>query len=252
VTLRGAPVELVFFDVGDTLMRPDPSWAEIYLRVCRAHGIDASPEALGTALREALAGEAWNTEGPFEATAEASWARILVFDRAVMAALGHRDVPESFFRALEAAFAARDAWHVFPDVVPSLEALAAAGVRRAVISNWLWGAPDLLHALELASRFEELVISARVGYQKPNPGIFRHALEVTGVAPEAALHVGDSYAADVVGASGVGISPVLIDRDGRIEGSAVSEPGGPRAPVVRDLYGLLDLLGVPRPLAALG
>ena len=35
---------------------------------------------------------------------------------------------------------------------------------------------ELIHDLELARHFEKLVISARVGFQKPNPGIFQHAL----------------------------------------------------------------------------
>ena len=72
-----------------------------------------------------------------------------------------------------------------------------AGIRLCVISNFVWGAPELIHDLELARHFETLVISARVGFQKPNPGIFQHALEQMQVAPERAMHVGDSYRADV-------------------------------------------------------
>ena len=75
--------------------------------------------------------------------------------------------------------------------------MRAAGMRLCVISNFVWGAPELIHDLELARHFEQLVISARVGFQKPNPGIFRHALEPMNVEPERAMHVGDSYRADM-------------------------------------------------------
>jgi hypothetical protein len=90
------------------------------------------------------------------------------------------------------------------------------------------------------------------GHQRPGrlpeaaPGIFRHALERMGVHPSEALHVGDSYAADVVGARRVGIRAVLIDRNGATRRGSVSS-ATTRTAGDRDLYGLLDLLGVDRP-----
>ena len=242
---RGSrPPEIVFFDVGDTLVRAEPSWADVYLSVCAAHGLELDRSRLEAALVEATKG--WDQLGPFEASEEASYRRIKAFDGAVLASLGHPDLPDSFFRAIEGAFASLSAWHIFPDVFPVLDALEAAGVRRAVISNWLWDAPELLHGLRLASRFEALVISARVGYQKPHPAIFRHALEVTGTGAERALHVGDSYRGDVLGARSVGIAPVLIARS---HSDGARPRNGPPAedpvPVIADLYGLLELLDLP-------
>src|SRR3712207_7887018 len=48
-------------------------------------------------------------------------------------------------------FAQVSAWHVFPDARPALDALAEAGIRTGVISNWTWSAPELLHDLDLRS-----------------------------------------------------------------------------------------------------
>ena len=53
-----------------------------------------------------------------------------------------------------------------------------------------------------------------MGRGKPHSPIFLTALERAGVEPHEALHVGDSYASDVLGAQGVGIYPLLLDRDG--------------------------------------
>jgi putative hydrolase of the HAD superfamily len=151
---------------------------------------------------------------------------------------------------VEVAFSRASAWHVFADVEPAVEALTAAGLRLAVVSNWLWGGSELIHTLELARHFEALIISARVGYQKPHPRIFEHALEVLDAEPGTAVHVGDNYRADVVGARRVGITPVLIDRRGADAARASLEHGEPDLPLVRDLFELLDLLGVDRPAAA--
>lgn len=242
--------EVVFFDLGDTLVRAHPSWAGVYRQGLSEWGIDVPEDELEQALYEATQSDAWTFEGPFEATEEASYERIKHFDAVALAKLGCRDLPDGAFRSIEAAFERATSWHIFGDVEPAIEALDAAGPRLAVISNWLWGGPELLHSLRLARHFQALIISARVGYQKPHRRIFEHALEVMAVAPEQAIHVGDNYQADVVGARRVGIKPVLIDRRARDPASIRAEHGDSDLPIVHDLLGLLDLLGVARPAAA--
>ena len=233
--------ELVFFDIGDTLIRVDPSWTGAYLAAATSWGLDVDGDVLATAFAMALGEGLWDAPGPFEATPEASYQRIKQFDVRAMALLGYHDLPDSFYRHLGRFFEHRAAWHVFPDAQPVLEALTAAGIRRAVISNWVWVLPELLHDLQLAHHFETIVASARVGYVKPQREIFAHAIELTGVQPERAVHVGDNPDADVAGATALGIHPVLLDRVGHF---AAGLPDRPDVPVVRDLYGLLPLLGV--------
>jgi len=240
----------VLLDVGDTLVRPDPSWRDVYARVFVDHGIEATAEAFGAAFRSAW--DEWAQEGPFEATEEASFQRLMALDRIVFGRLGYPDLPESFFREVDEAFQHRSAFFVFPDVIPALDALRKAGLRLAVVSNWGWAAPELLQTLELARHFEVLSISARVGYQKPHPAIFEHALELLAVGPSEVLHVGDDPTADVEGARRAGIAPILIDRHGRLDrplGAGVEVDG---VPVIADLGELLDLLGITRPAALTG
>jgi FMN phosphatase YigB (HAD superfamily) len=70
------------------------------------------------------------------------------------------------------------------------------------------------------------------------------------VSPAEAVHVGDSYQADVVGARRVGIRPVLIDRRLADPARAREEHSDPELPVISDLLQLLDVLGIPRPAPA--
>ena len=58
------------------------------------------------------------------------------------------------------------------------------------------------------------VASAEVGSAKPDARIFQIALEIAGVPPHAAWHVGDTPEADVEGARAAGLRPLLIARDG--------------------------------------
>jgi putative hydrolase of the HAD superfamily len=240
--------QVLFLDVGDTLIRAHPSWAGVYRQGLLESNIDISEKDLERALlQETQVGAWWNIEDPFEPTEQNSWDRILAFDAAVLARAGHPDMPDAVFRKIEDAFARRSAWYVFPDVMPALDALLDAGIRLCVISNFVWGGPELFHDLELATKFDALVVSARVGFQKPNPGIFKVALEQMQVEPAEAWHVGDSYRADVVGARRVGITGVLIDRYGKDPARVREEHADAELDVVTDLFELLDLLGIERP-----
>jgi len=238
------PPRIVFFDVGDTLVRVDPSWSAIYLRACREFGLDVGETALEEAVSRATAAGFWDSGGPFEATVEASYQRIKVFDERVMTSLGHGDLPDRFYRRLGELFLDVEAWHVFPEVRGVLNVLGDAGVRCSVISNWVWGLPELLHDLDLAHHFEHVVVSSRVGFDKPHAGIFRHALDLAGVAGSEAVHVGDNPANDVAGARAVGIRPILVRR--RTEGTDAlrADPALSDVSIISDLTELPPLLGL--------
>jgi putative hydrolase of the HAD superfamily len=248
VPARLTPPDVVFLDLGDTLVRANPSWADVYQRTFPEFGISVTRDAFRSAFEQVF--EEGEDEGPFEASAEASYARLVSLDGRVFAKLGYPDLPPEFFRRVEAVFSERNSWWVFPDVVPCLDALRAAGIRLGVISNWSWQAPELLHDLELARHFDAMIVSARVGYLKPHPRIFEHALEVVRVPPQRAMHVGDSVGADIRGAQAVKIAPVLIDRHTHSHVGDVVRHAPEGVPLVEDLYGLLDLIGVPRPETA--
>jgi putative hydrolase of the HAD superfamily len=243
---------VVFLDLGDTLIRAHPSWSAVYRRVLAEHGVDVEPDALRAALDRTFGHNGSHIEGPFEASESASYQRLKEFDTRVLEALGAPVPDDGFFRSLEAAFSERAAWWIFEDVPGALDVMQAAGIRLALISNWGWAAPELMHTLALARHFEALIISDRVGYLKPSAGIFQHALEVMRVTAADAIHVGDSVPADVIGAHGVGIRPVLIDRATHVHGGLGDPPDAspPHVPRISDLWDLVELLGLDRPVAA--
>lgn len=246
MTIKTNP-SVVLLDVGDTMARADPSWHEVYATVFERYGVVADSDAFGAAFRAAW-GE-WGHEGPFETSEEASFQRLTEFDQLVFDRLGYPDLPERFFRDVDEVFRERSAFYVFPDVIPALEAMRAAGLRLGVVSNWGWSAPELLQTLDLAQYFETLSISARVGYVKPHEAIFEHALDQLSIGPGEAIHVGDDREADIDGARRAGIEPVLIDRKARTGPPLAAGPSGSEPSRIADLGELLDLLSVARPAA---
>ncbi len=90
-------------------------------------------------------------------------------------------------------------------VGPMLERLADR-YRLAVLSNWPLALTidRFVEAAGWDRWLTAVFVSQRVGTIKPHPEIFRIAAEGLGAAPSAILHVGDDWAADVVGAKEAG------------------------------------------------
>ena len=109
---------------------------------------------------------------------------------------------------------------LYDDVVPTLQQLKEDGFKLVIVSNWDTPLDPLAERLGIAHYFDIIVAShdERVRSAKPDPHIFEYALNAVGVSAEEAVHVGDTYEADIIGAQGVGIRPILIDRIGSQEG----------------------------------
>jgi putative hydrolase of the HAD superfamily len=131
-------------------------------------------------------------------------------------------------------------FRAFPDVGPALAALKQRRHRLVVVSNWDVSLHAVLERLSIAPLLDGIITSAQAGARKPDPAIFDRALRVAGVAPDHAIHVGDSLEEDVAGARRSGIEPVLIRRDGTITSADV-----------RTIASLADLVGGRPPLPPL-
>jgi len=101
---------------------------------------------------------------------------------------------------------------VDPDAPPLLRDLKRRGLRLGVISNWSQDLPEYLAGLGLDRYFEAIIASDAVGSSKPHREIFLRGLSALNCLPKRAVHVGDDYWADVVGARGLGIRAILVDR----------------------------------------
>jgi putative hydrolase of the HAD superfamily len=243
-----APLRAVFLDIGDTVMRPNPSWEHVYAIAFQEYGVEVEVEALHAALRRAYHHGGFGFDDGFEPSEETSFARTMQIDRAALADLAIEPMPEAFFRRLSELFMLTSNWHVFPDAQPALEALRARGLVVGAVSNWVWQLPELLHALRLVRHFDFIAASSRIGFEKPHPGIFDWALTRAGVEAGEAIHVGDHLDADVEGARRAGIQPVLIDRRDRFAAGEIPD----RTPLIRSLAELIPIVDARLPARVAG
>ena len=114
--------------------------------------------------------------------------------------------------ALETAFVGTGI-ELWEDSLPVVSELRARGVKTALISNCSHSTRGIVDRLGLEDAFDEIVLSFEVGLRKPDPEIYRIALERLGVAPERSVFV-DDQPAYCDGAAALGIATFLIDRSG--------------------------------------
>jgi putative hydrolase of the HAD superfamily len=112
-------------------------------------------------------------------------------------------------------------FRAYPEVPDVLGRLRAGGARLAVVSNWDVSLHDVLERTGLRPLVDAVVISAELGVAKPDPAIFRAALDRLGAAADGAVHVGDSLEHDVAGARAAGLEAVLVARNGAAAPSGV-------------------------------
>jgi FMN phosphatase YigB (HAD superfamily) len=97
------------------------------------------------------------------------------------------------------------------DVRRLLPALKETGYILAVISNRDKPFHELLASHSLSEYFHFSLAAGEVDIYKPDPGVFKHALERGKVTAQETVYVGDNYFADVVGSRRAGLHPVLYD-----------------------------------------
>ncbi len=107
--------------------------------------------------------------------------------------------------------------------------------RIGVISNADGKIEQVLAKCEIAHCFLTITDSGLVGFEKPRPEIFRHALASLNVKPQESLYVGDVYAVDYLGATAAGMQAILMDVSG-----AYRDKGVPRVESLEQLQSLMQ------------
>lgn len=219
LTLPG-PIELVTFDLYDTLIELNPTRWERLASVAQRQGIDADPDVLREADRPAedyftIENGAWPIRDRTQEERETF--RLELMRRWLEAAELPHD-PETV-RALRHAYISEfeeksDHHHyrLFPDVMPALRTLRKAGIKTALISNADEDVTVIAVHFAFAPLMDLIVTSALVGYEKPDARTFYAALDPLRVDPARSVHIGDQPKSDVVGARSVGMNAVLLDR----------------------------------------
>ena len=220
---RRAPPKAISFDLDGTLLDGSP-WRDVIRSTCdqiaaTLPGLDATrlfeananvweryfPQVeddwvLGTLDGNALTREAW---------------------RRTLLACGSEDEGATVFAAEIYLRNRRHALRLFDDVRPMLTALRRQCTFALVTNGASDTQRDAVEVLGLEGELSAVVISAEVGIAKPDPAIFRVAVDRLGIGREHLWHVGDNLHTDVAGSQSAGLTAVWLNRQAarRTEGN---------------------------------
>ena len=205
-------IKAIFFDWMNTLTHAEPDRHEQFCQIARELGVDLSPQKVMQGIY--AAGSQLPAGAPYR------WQESHdpeIFIRYIEIILGEAGVKLRRDKVLEilkklSQSARKETYVLYDDVLPNLKRLKARGFIVGLITSLTKDMNLICSDLGLTSYVDFVVTSKEVGADKPEPPIFLAALERAGVRASEAVYVGDQYETDVVGARGVGISPVLIDR----------------------------------------
>lgn len=209
-------IRAILFDLDGTLRINLPPAGEVFAECVKGMGIEASQEDLTRAERWehfyfANSLEIQEDNKKYEGDDKGYWVN---FTKRRLVALGvHRN------RASEIARFVSDCMESNYDPKPSLpdglhellKNLKEKGYVLGVVSNRGEPLHEELESLGLKDYFQFSLAGGEVESFKPDPGIFKYALQRAGTSADETIYVGDNYFADVVGALRAGLVPVLFD-----------------------------------------
>ena len=213
-------IRWIFFDAVGTLMHVRGSVGEIYGRQAAAFGFEpaSSPSSetlIETAFREAFSDITLRyphklTEDSPEG--EREWWR------QVVRGTFHRIAPfpevDQCFEQIYEVFRTTEAWEL-EHHAQELLSLLAADRNLGIISNFDSRLEDVLTDLGIRSFFKQLTVPGLAGAAKPDPAIFRYAMDQVGADPGACLYVGDEVEDDYAAPRALGMRALLYNPQDR-------------------------------------
>jgi len=207
-------IKAVFFDYYNTLVDYDPPREETQSKLLGEMGIKITPKEL---LRPIMVADDFLSKehsrlSMGKRSQEETAALYGRYHGMVLKEAGLEASPQLIGNILKKWLAIDLKMALYKDVAPALDSLKEQGLTLGLISNVDRDISATYDELGLGNWLGVTVTSQDVGFNKPHPEIFQAALKKVGVKPAEAIYVGDQYEIDVIGANGVGMRGILIDR----------------------------------------
>lgn len=206
-------IKAILFDAAGTLFFLTKTVGDHYAYVGREVGLNLDAQQLERAFHSA-----WQQmprrpaiDGPRENDDKGWWRELVgrVFDQ-VGPLLSELD-RDNFFEIAYEHFAEAGVWQLYPEVPEVLEQLRPR-FQLAVVSNFDGRLRFILQHLGISNYFSYIFISSELGADKPDPEIFRRAVNVMHLDANEVLHVGDDPERDWKAAAAAGLSVFRLDR----------------------------------------
>jgi putative hydrolase of the HAD superfamily len=210
--------KVIFLDAVGTLFGVKGSVGKIYSQIAEEFGVEVSAQILDKnfikSFKSAPAPIFFDADIKDIPQREYDWWQIIALNTFEGAGV-LKDFSDfsAFFSELYIHFGTTEPWYVYPDVTLALMNWRRLGVELGVLSNFDSRLYLVLQGLGLKEYFSSVTISTQVRAAKPDPEIFKFALNKHKCSPEDAWHIGDSITDDYEGAKAVGMRGIWINRN---------------------------------------
>ena len=209
-------IKAIFFDWFNTLAHYYPPREEFESQALKELGFDVSPKAISPGLY--LADKNYYEENvrlPIRQRSREEQTKIYTgYHRIILKEAGITLTDDLVFKLMSRILQLNTSMKfiLFDDVIATLKVLKEKKLILGLLTNLQSEVDSICHELGIAAYLDFTVTSTEVGADKPQPPIFMKALELAQAKASETIHIGDHYQNDVLGARGVGISPILLDR----------------------------------------
>ncbi|MCC2275468.1 HAD family hydrolase [Streptomyces sp. ET3-23] len=192
------------------------TWAECLLEILDVQQ-PGHPWSFPDVFDALATGFPWHTADephPHLSDPDAWWDHVTAVITTALTRLGiAASQSEAAAKATRATYTDPATWSLYPQTLPVLDQLKAAGWHHVLLSNHVPELPLLLARLDLDARLHKAINSAAIGYEKPHPETFRLARSTASVPPRRLVMIGDNPEADIAGARRSGIEAIWVRRN---------------------------------------
>lgn len=212
----------MFFDVGNTLIFPQPNYFEACIRVASADGIYLDPSQFATisqatsdyyAKENKLNTALWSKDNTIHSFFNRFFAQIFKYVIQANKLNISLDNAERWGIAVYNNYRTSSYWEVYDDVFPILRYLKRKNYVLGIYSDWHTGLKSQLANLGLDIFFDHIWTSAQLGISKAENGAYEKVAELSQIIPQQTIFIGDSYNLDYKASKDSGFNSILLDRN---------------------------------------
>ncbi len=202
---------VVFWDFDGTLVRSNPLWSKSVYSALKE--TDKNTKIQFNDIRKCMAvGFTWHTPNEdYSRLTDDKWWDFMQkkFTKDYISLGVNEKTAETASKKIRNIIKDISNYELYPDSIETLEAMIKKGHKNVILSNNYPDLADVIKSLDLYKHFDNFIISAAVGYDKPRPEIFKIAKNLYPNETEFIM-IGDSVNADIKGGKNSDMKTILV------------------------------------------
>jgi putative hydrolase of the HAD superfamily len=127
----------------------------------------------------------------------------------------YKETAEKLSKQIKTEYMDKTKWHIYNDVIKTLEKIIGNGDRNIIISNHIPELGEIVNDLDIGKYFIKIYSSGNIGYEKPNKKFYEYVLKNSKIKRNECVIIGDSYESDITGGESMKIKSILVRKENK-------------------------------------